>query len=211
MNTNWKKLFRNHLIDTKNVANFTTVFDINKYNSLKGITETTNEFGPREYLQAWELQGDEKYNGINSPREDIIYTFSDTLIWITRIHAINSPGLDWKDCQLWYFIVIDKGELYESGVLSSLEKNNKVMNYNLFYLELGNNGKILKIKNQVIYWMDKKFNLNISTKYQRYKESSSNNVELLNFYKVSQPLVGGMYQHFFWKYNPSFIDRKSVV
>jgi hypothetical protein len=193
---NWKQLFRSHLIDTKNRANFTTVFDINKYKSLMRVTETIYDWGPKEYLHSWELQGDEKYNGIQYPKEDIVYTFPNTLFWISRTHAINNESLEWKDCQLWNFIVVDCGVLHESAIWSSLDS--KVLCHRIpEYLELGN---VLQIKSGMLYWGGKTFDLSISKSYQSHKDSTSQNFELLNFYKISQPLRYGLAQMYRWKY-----------
>ena len=208
MKVNWKSIFRNHLIDTKNDSSFTTIFDINKYNSLLKVTETNKKFGPDEYLQTWELQGDEKYNNIIVPKEDIIYTFPKCLIWITRVHGINNDSLEWKDCQLWKFIIILDGKLYDSGVISSLEKNHVVKCYNIpKYIEIGVNDNILKIKNNVIYWNTHEFDISLSNNFQSNKCNISNKFELLNLFKISQNIKNGFMQHFTWKYNNSLLDN----
>lgn len=210
MIVNWKQIFRRHLIDTKNMANFTTVFDINKYKYLLKVTENVNRFGPDEYIKCWELQGDEKYTGLDIPKEELVYTFPKTLFIVTRYYAINDSSLEWKDCQLWKFIVINDGDYFESPIISSLEEGNIVKFYNIpSYLELGINDSVLKINKNRIEWMGKSFDLSLDTKYQR--QTNMSNFELLNLYSVSQTLKNGLVQHFIWKYDRNIIENIKYI
>ena len=199
----FKYIFRNHLIDTKNSSNILTIFDNKRHNSLLGITESILPFGPDEYLRAWMIQGDEKYNNIDIPKEEFIYTFQNTLFWIVRYHAINTDNLipDWKDSQLWKIIVVDNNNIFEYPIVSSLVGDHRVfVNLpNFIQLEIKNKFT-LRIKNNKLTWNNKTWDLVFSPNFKKTRDNISSQRDLLKFHKISQPLDGGMLQHFIWTY-----------
>lgn len=208
----WKLLFRNQLLDTKNSSDILTIFDNERHQKLIEITENNIPFGPDEYLQSWFLQGDEKYNGLLTPREDLIYSFSDFLLWVSRFHAINTNTREYKSSQLWKVRIINNNKLIEYPVISSMCKDHTVKHYNIpEFLVLGIQDKWeIKIKNNVISWVsdDNRVTKNlIPSSFGKTNNESTPSGDLITFFKLSQPIKDGVFQHFFWKYNDTSINR----
>lgn len=199
MDISWKTIFRQHLFDTKRGSNLFTQFDIKKNISLLELTEITEDFDLEVYMKAWNLQGDEKYNNIESPRDSFLYVFPETLICITRTHAINTSLItDYKDCQVFQIIVIDKKYNFKN-YFSSLQDNIYFWYDNQLFLEIDSPQLKLKIKDSDLILNNTK-HLNVTPKISGNLSEESYFYEMLYLEKLSKRLQnGGIYQHFRWK------------
>lgn len=202
MDISWKTIFRQHLFDTKRGSNLFTQFDIKKNNSLLELTEITENFDIEVYLKAWNLQGDEKYNNIKSPKESFIYVFPKTLIWITRTHAINTSLItDYKDSQIFQVIIISKEsedcETSKIYTFSSLQDTVYFSNNNDLFLEIDSPQLKLRIRDSKIKLNEIQFD--ITPKFSGNLSNESYFYETLYLEKISKRLKnGGIYQNFKW-------------